>query len=504
MKNLSVKLEDKEKIVSDIQMEKAKRNYLEYVKHTNADFKELRHSVFLCHLIDEALKTRESMVRGEIQQENQYIMVSMPPRHGKSMTITETLPGYFMCKYPRSKVILTAYSATLANDFAKTSSRKVEEYNVFNVKVLTDNQDRTEYDNGSVCVKAGILGGITGKGANLMIIDDPIKTAEEARSEVHREKIWKEWTMSLSTRFEPPTIVILIMTRWHEDDLAGRLLNPEYGEVLQWRVINLPLEAEANDVLGRQIGEPLWAERYGYNFIKERRQYPESFNALYQGRPSSEEGNILKRESWKFYEYRKEFIDSLPTMIMSVDASFKDETSNDYCSIQIWGKKLANYYKIDNVTQRMNFTATVQTILNLLQKYPKIGARYVEDKANGSAIINVLNQRIGGFVPVKVDTNTGGKIARVHAIEPWVTSGNVYLPREVSWVHDFVEECASFPNGTHDDQVDAMSQALNKLIYYHADIEKKQHSFDEFYGRKPNTQNTIVDESFINYGGDNW
>lgn len=405
------------------------------------------------------------MLRGYIQQENQYIMISMPPRHGKSMTITETLPSYFMGKYPKSKVILTAYSSTLANDFAKVNSRKMEEHNLFSVKVLTDNQDRMELSNGSMCVKAGILGGITGKGANLMIIDDPIKTAEEARSEVHREKVWKEWTMSLSTRFEPPTIIILIMTRWHEDDLAGRLLNPEYGEVLPWQVVNLPLEAETNDVLNRQPGEPLWADRYGYEFIRERKQYPESFNALYQGRPSSEEGNILKRDAWKYYDNRIEFIETLPTMIMSIDASFKDTDNSDNCSIQIWGKKLANYYMVDNVTRRMNFTVAIQTIVNLLQKYPKIGAKYVEDKANGTAIINVLNQKVGGFVAVKADASTGGKVARVHAIEPWITSGNVFLPRE-PWTHDFVEECASFPNGAHDDQVDAMSQALNKLIYF--------------------------------------
>jgi predicted phage terminase large subunit-like protein len=459
-------------IQNELKKRRATENYLEYVKYTNADFKELKHSVFLCNTIDEALKKRERMLLGEIPQENQYIMVSMPPRHGKSMTITETLPGYFMCRYPKSKVILTAYSSTLANDFSKANSRKIEENNVYNVKVQTDNQDRTEYSNGSICVKAGILGGITGKGANLMIIDDPIKTSEEARSEVHRQKVWKEWESSLSTRFEPPTIVILIMTRWHEDDIAGRLLNPEYGEVLPWKVINLPLEAEKNDILGRQQGEPLWAERYGYDFIKERRQYPESFNALYQGRPSSEEGNIFKRESWKYYEYSREFINSLPVLIMSVDASFKDTATSAKCSIQVWGKREADYYKVDNKTALMGFTATIQAIKNMLAKYPKISAKLIEDKANGSAIIEVLNKQIGGFVPIKADTSTGGKVARAHAVEPFVTSGNVHLPRGQSWVHDYVEEMASFPNGAYADQVDASTQALHRLIYYYAGISQ--------------------------------
>lgn len=494
------KAEEKEyiQLMQWAEKEQVKQNYIEYVKATNADFVELKHSVFLCNLIDSALKKREAMISGEIPQENQYIMVSMPPRHGKSMTITETLPGYFMCKYPKSKVILTAYSSTLANDFSRANSRKIEESKIFNVKVSTDNQDRTYYDNGSECIKAGILGGITGKGAHLMIIDDPIKTAEEARSEVQRSKIWKEWESSLSTRFEPPTIIILIMTRWHEDDLAGRLLNPEYGEVLPWRVINLPLEAEGNDVLGRQPGEPLWPERYGNDFIKVRKQYPESFNALYQGRPSSEEGNIFKRDTWKYYELSEPFINNLPVMVMSVDASFKDTVTSAKCSIQIWGKKGCNYYKIDNKTALMGFTATIQAIKNMLAKYPKISAKFIEDKANGTAIIEVLNKEIGGFIPVKADTSTGGKVARAHAVEPFVTSGNVLLPRHQPWVHDYVEEMASFPNGTYADQVDASTQALHRLIYYYAELPEPIDEESEEYKFNKDIENMGIGQEVPN------
>ena len=161
------------------------------------------------------------MLEGKEPIQNQYLMFSLPPRHSKSMTITETLPSYAMQKYARLKVIMTAYSATLANDFSRENTKKINEHNVFGVKVETDNQERTVLSNGSSCVKAGILGGITGKGAHLMIIDDPIKTAEEARSEVHREKVWREWISSLSTRLEQAAIVIVIMTRWHEDDLCA-------------------------------------------------------------------------------------------------------------------------------------------------------------------------------------------------------------------------------------------------------------------------------------------
>lgn len=451
-----------------IKKHKASSNYYEYVKYTHNEFEELPHIKLICDKINNAIEKREKMLGGEIEIKNQYLMFSMPPRHGKSMTITETLPSYFMGKFPKSKTIMTAYSITLADDFARMNAKKIEEYNVFNNKVQSNNQDRMILDNGSTCVKAGIMGGITGKGANLMIIDDPIKTEEEARSQTIRDKHWREWQSSLSTRLEQAAIVILIMTRWHEDDLAGRLLNPEYGEPLPWDVTNIPLEAEENDILGREVGQPLW-ERYGLDFIKERKQYARTFNALYQGRPSAEEGNIIKRHWWRYYNRTPEFIATIPSLALSVDATFKDSSKSDKVSIQVWGKLNANFYLVDRFNARMDFTTTVQAIRNMLSKYPQIRAKFVEDKANGSAIINVLNREIGGFIGVNP---LGGKESRAYAVTPYIEAGNVYLPRE-SWVDEFVEECSNFPNGKNDDDVDAMTQVISKMIYYSGEQLKK-------------------------------
>lgn len=472
------------KALQVMRKKKARGSYYEYMKYVNEKYRYTRHSEYICGIIDKAINNRDEMLRGERKRETQYIMLNLPPRHGKSYTVTETLPSYFLGKYSDSRVVLTAYSSTLTSDFARKNREKLLDSNLFNVDVLTDNQDRMYLSNKSEMIKAGILGGITGRGANLMIIDDPIKTSEEASSENQRDKIWKEWESSLSTRLENCAIVILIMTRWHEDDLAGRLLNKEVAKPLDWTVVNLPLEAEENDMLGRKIGEPLWEEEFGYDFIEMRKRYPQSFNSLYQGRPTSQEGNIIKRESWQYYEKRDIFIKTLPIVIMTVDATFKDTKDTDKVSIQIWGKKGSNAYMIDNITRRLNFTATLKTIENLLKKYPNIGAKFVEDRANGSAIIDVMNRRIGGFVPVGADRGTGGKVARVHAIEPFITSENVFLPRE-EWTQDFVEECSSFPNGRHDDQVDAMAMALNKLYFFYANVTRleipssKEFSFEE-------------------------
>lgn len=449
----------------------ASKKYLDYVTYTNPGYEHMRYNDLIIDAIQSALDAQEQMKAGALPKQSQYLMISVPPRHGKSMTVSETLLSYVMGKYPKYKGILTAYSSTLAEDFSKANSRKTIEYNVFNVKVKSDNQDRTEYSNGSVCVKAGIMGGINGKGANLLLIDDPVKTSEEAHSETYREKMWKEWESSLSTRLEPPAIVILIMTRWHEDDLAGRLLNPEYGKPLPWKVINLPLEAEDNDILGREPGEPLWPERYGLDFIEERKQYPQSFNALYQGRPTSQEGNIIKRHWFKWYQRTPEFIDSLPALIMSVDATYKDTSKSDSVSIQVWGKKAADYYLVDRINARMDFVTTIQAIKNMLMKYPKIHAKLIEDKANGSAIISQLNRDIGGFIGVNPQ---GSKEARVHSVLPYYESGNVYLPNGESWTGEFVEQLTSFPVAAHDDDVDAMSQALARLIRMDASIKPEE------------------------------
>lgn len=393
------------------------------------------------------------------------------------MHITETLPSYVMAKYPKFKVILTAYSSTLAHDFAKSNSKKIDQYNIFDVTIESDNQDRMTLDNGSEMIKAGILGGITGKGAHLLIIDDPIKTAEEARSEVHREKIWKEWVSSLSTRLEECPIVIVIMTRWHEDDLCGRLLNFEYAKPLPWNVINLPLEAEENDVLGRQPGEPLWPERYGYDFIEVRKRYPEDFNALYQGRPTAQEGNMIKRDWFedKYYNLTPSFLNDLPIVVMSVDATFKDTSKSDNVDISVWGKLDTNFYMIDGINSKMNFDATLQAIRNMKEKYPMIGYIFIEDKANGPAIINVLSKEMYGIVPVNP---LGGKESRVQSILPYLTA-NVFIPRNSQYAKQALEEWFSFPNGAHDDSVDSMSQAISQIVHYYGGNEKPKETEED-------------------------
>lgn len=450
--------------------DKAKNNYTSYVEYVHDGlYTHAKHTKFLCKLIQEVTDNKKRMLKGEIPLKNQYICLSIPPRHGKSMTITETFPSYYLGHFPNHRVILGAYGTDFAAKFGKKNKEKVERYGskLFSTSIKKGTSSATDWDieghRGGV-ISRGILAGVTGEGADLMIIDDPVKTREEADSQVHRNKVWGEWIDSFSTRLHPGAIVIVIMTRWHEDDLVGRLLNPEYGEPLPWKVVNLPLECEGeNDPLGRSIGEPLW-ERYGYDFIEERKKMSSSsFNALYQGRPTSQEGNIVKREWWK--KYTK--LPTIPRKIMSVDATFKDSETSDYVSIQVWGKSGTNAYLIDRIKARMDFPTTLSSIVKMKAKHKDISGIFIEDKANGSAIISMLRKKIAGVIPVNPQ---GGKVSRVNAISDYIQAGNVWLPKEEPWVEEFIEEWAAFPKGKNDDDVDSASQALNKLFYYYAEI----------------------------------
>lgn len=497
---------------------KAKTDYYSYVRYTHSGiYQYTRHGEFICNILNEAINKRKSMLAGEIPLETQYYMFSVPSQHGKSMHVTETLPSYFFGHFPNEGCIEVSYNEDFAGKFGRRNKDKVDRVGneLFNITVPHDNRSNGEWGimlNGEETrggmISRGIMSGITGSSlGDLVILDDVIKNRKEANSETIRKGHWDEWTDTISKRIHPGAIVIAIGTRWHQDELLGRLLNPEYGKVLPWQNYNLPMECDEEHItkegnpLDRVLGEPLWPEVYGYDEIEKRKQYPQTFNAMDQGRPTSQEGDIFKRDHWRYYQWRKEFVETLPVLVLSVDAAFTDTSDSAKVSIQLWGKKGADCFQVDNITRRMNFSATLQAIRNIISKYPQIGARFIEAKANGHAIINVLNQELGGFIPIKADASTGGKVARAYAIQPFVEAGNVFLPQNVEWVHEYVEEMASFPNGTYKDQVDATTQVLNKLIFFFAEVEKMQLQKNPIFEPDNEIYQTGDEEQdFLSYG----
>jgi len=442
-------------IQNQAKQELAKRSYEHYVEYAHSGiYTHARHTKFLCNKIDELLK-----------QGNKRIMVFMPPRHSKSMTITETLPSYFLLNNPDKRVIITSYSDDLAQTFGRKNRHKVQEFGkqMYNLTVAKDkanvkNWDIQGYRGG--LTSSGVGGALTGKGADLMIIDDPVKNSQEANSITYRNRVYDEYTSSLITRLEPNGSVVLIMTRWHEDDLAGRLLTNEREK---WDIVSFPAICEdENDTLGRKIGEPLWSKRgFDLKWSEATKKSVGSrvWASLYQQRPSPDTGNIFDRNWWRFYT-------NLPTkldrVVQSWDFAFKDSKTSDYVVGQVWGKIGADIYLIDQFRAKADFVKSLQAVRQMSDKYPNARQKYMEDKANGSAIIASLKKEINGILPIDPKSS---KTARAYAVTPEIESGNVFLPspEKFKWVEDFVEECTVFPNGKNDDSVDAMTQALSQL-----------------------------------------
>lgn len=441
--------------------ELARRSYADYLALTTPGWKNTRLSRFLADTVQKFIET---------QTGNAYdiLVVECPPQHGKSMSLTEAFPSWYLGKYPTNRVIEASYNEETAERFSRRNKEKILNYGgaLFGIGIGDINRSTEfELDNHQGrMISRGIMSGITGNPANLLLIDDPIKNRVEADSPTTRSRIWDEWQNSLKSRLAAGAKVVLIMTPWHEDDLAARILRSEHNATL----LRLPVEAEEDDPLGRSPGEPLcpelgkdeaWLRDFKHAYIRDPDGGARAWSALYQCSPRVEEGNLLKRNWWQYY--REDSLPKLGTEVISVDAAFKDKDSNDFVAISVWGKRGNDYYCRYMLNQHLNFLATIQAIRAVRMLYPGARAALIEDKANGSAIINVLQQEMF-CIPVNP---RGGKVARVNSISAAIESGHVYLPIGAPWVNDFVDQCSAFPNAAHDDMVDSMSQALSYLLY---------------------------------------
>lgn len=411
--------------------------------------------------------------------------LSVPPRHTKTETVTIRYVAYRLIADPALRVVVACYNQTLANKFSRKIRRIVEGH----IPLSRDRNAAEEWETaeGGGLRAVGVGAGITGQGFDLLVIDDPVKSREEADSLAYRERLYDWYRDDLYTRQEPGAAMVLIMTRWHEDDLAGRLQASEEGA--EWRFMNLPALAEAGDPLNREIGEALCPDRYDVDALKRIQVALGSrgFNALYQGRPSAVEGDIFKRQWWRFwypagqappqpvvvrledgtlYECpQQELPATFDQVIQSWDCAFKATDTSDYVVGQVWARQRAEKFLLDQSRGRMDLPATIKAVLEISRRHPKAHAKLIEDKANGPAVISALRRTVQGIIEIEPE---GGKVARANAVTATVEAGNVYLPHPsvAPWVSAFVEECSAFPNGAHDDQVDAMTQGLGRLIHY--------------------------------------
>jgi predicted phage terminase large subunit-like protein len=295
-----------------------------------------------------------------------------------------------------------------------------------------------------------VNGPITGQGAHLLVIDDPVKNNEQAASATYRDNLWDWYQATAYPRLEERAAIVVIMTRWHEDDLAGRLLAEAREGGDQWRVLHLPARDAAR--------APLWPEKFDDAALAriERAIGPLAWAALYMGDPQAEGVAILQRAWWKRYLA----LPALVELVVSWDCSFADEADSSYVVGQVWGRVGADAYLVDQVRERADFVRTIALMRAVRAAYPRAGRWLIENKANGPAALATLRREIPGMLAVNP---RGGKVARAIAVSGFVQAGNVHLPAAAPWVGGFVEEATRFPRGVNDDQVDCATQALLHL-----------------------------------------
>ncbi len=451
-----------------LKRETARRFLSDFTTYTFPDYQVNWHHQHLCETLD-------SFVSGDIDR----LMVFMPPRHGKSELVSRRLPAYIMGKQPDTQIIAISYNTGLATRMSRDTQRIMESkkyQELFPDTVLPPRGNRLgwirqdelwEVMNKRGSYRAGgILSGVTGMGADYLIIDDPVKNQQEADSPSYRKRVWEEYLSSLTTRLEGRGKILLTLTRWHEDDLAGRLLAlaKTDSEADQWHIVNFPAIREPGDAPTpedlRSVGDPLWPGKMPVSELTKRKKALGSrkWNALYQQRPSPGEGGIWKREWWRYYSEIPPLTE-FQEVIQSWDLAFKDTKGGSYVVGQVWGRIGPRKYLLDQVRDRLDFTATLSAIRRMSAKWPTAKAKIVEDKANGPAVINTLSQEISGLIPF---SPRGSKESRAISVSPTIEAGDVLLPNPTAnpWVADFIEESAVFPNGTSDDQVDCATQAL--------------------------------------------
>jgi predicted phage terminase large subunit-like protein len=410
------------------------------------------------------------------------LIISCPPQEGKSQRVSRRFPLWALTQRPDTRIAIASYEHGVARRWGRAIRDDITVHGAeLGLTVRDDLSAQQEWQlvghEGGVYA-AGIGGALTGRPVDLMLIDDPVKDRAQADSPTYRERAWDWWTDVAATRLAPGAPVALILTRWHEDDLAGRLLAAEDGHL--WRVVNIPAQADHDpakgetDPLGREPGEFMVSARgrtkKQWEAIKVR-SGSRTWASLYQGRPAPAAGDVFLREWWQEYSGQRwivrpdgsHWVAGADEVAMSWDMAFKATDGSDYVVGQVWARYGMELFLLDQVHDRLSFTETCAALRQLAAKWPQASAKYVEDKANGTAVIDSLSRQVPGLIPVEPD---GSKEARARAVTPFIESGSVYLPSpEVApWIGGFLQEHNGFPNSAHDDQVDACTQAIHRML----------------------------------------
>lgn len=419
--------------------------------------------------------TCQRLLEGDIHK----LMIFLPPQHGKSEIVSRCFPAWALGRNPRLKIVGCSYSADLAQQFSRTIQRAIdsEEYKrTFPETFLNDANIRTiargyirnvdmfeTVGYGGFYKAVGVGGSLTGTPVDIGIIDDPVKDALEAYSSTYRDRVWQWYTDVFLTRLHNKSKQLIIMTRWHDDDLAGRLLESEGDD---WTVVSIPAVCEVegdNGVSNRKIGDALWPNRHSLERLKEVEQRsPRTFAALYQQRPTIEGGNIIKRD-WFRHVTQAEFdrIHGVEPMVFFIDTAYTDKKDNDPTGIIATCKIGNDIYIAHGEKVLMRFPDLLRFLPQYCQQhgYTHASSVRIEPKANGLSVIDQLKATTGLNV-VATPSPKDSKETRLNVASPTVESGRVVLV-DGAWTEQFIDEVCGFPSKPHDEYVDVLCYAID-------------------------------------------
>jgi predicted phage terminase large subunit-like protein len=489
------KIQDPGSALREVRAEMARRSFRDFIRLAWPVVEPARRLIPAWHM-DAIADHLQAVSEGQIRK----LLINIPPGHGKSLIVGVLWPAWQWIRTPQGagwRGLFGSYDFGLATRDSLRCRALIESRlyrDTFRPAWnLSDDQNEKSYfanTESGFRISLSVGGRGTGFRGDAIIVDDPLNASDQ-HSESARNDVVFWWGQSMSSRLNDPETgsMIVIMQRLHELDLSGHIL--EQGN---YEHLCLPSEFEPGRRSVTSIGwqDPrteegalLFPELYPPSVLEQAKKDlgAAGYAGQHQQRPSPPEGGMLQRQWWRFWKpaglvlppIRVRFPDGsvheihaidLPETfdrtIQSWDCAFKDHGNSDYVAGLVISAKGSGRYVRDLVRRRMDMPATVHALRALTAKYPNCGAKLVEDKANGPAVIQSLKNEISGLIEVNPE---GGKMSRAAAVSPEVEAGNWHLPHPgiAPWVWDFIEECASFPNGAHDDQVDAFSQGGNHL-----------------------------------------